>query len=78
MTPVSAQLKLSAAALRVTGYMIESNLRVAQVLGRAAFETHPFFGAPLGATRTATPAPAAASHAYAAMENVPPLPHAPR
>ena len=47
MTPVLAPLKLSAAGLRMAGQMIESNLRVAQVFGRAALATNPFCGKPL-------------------------------
>ncbi len=35
-------LKLSAAGFRFAGYMVESNLRVAKVLGEAAFKTGPF------------------------------------
>ncbi|MEQ8895808.1 MAG: hypothetical protein RID23_01865 [Roseovarius sp.] len=44
MMPVSAPLKLSAASMRMAGYVIESNLRIAQVFGRAALETNPFMG----------------------------------
>ena len=46
MTPVSTPLELSAAGIRVMGYMLESNLRVAQAFGRAAIETNPFIGKP--------------------------------
>ena len=46
MTPVSTPLELSAAGLRMMGYMIETNLRVAQVFGQAALETNPFFCKP--------------------------------
>ncbi|SEL08352.1 hypothetical protein SAMN05443999_103256 [Roseovarius azorensis] len=37
-------LKLSAAGIRLTGYVIESNLRVAQVFGQAALEAGSFSG----------------------------------
>jgi len=46
MLPVSAPLKLSAASMRMAGYVIENNLRVAQVFGRAAFRANPFLGLP--------------------------------
>ena len=37
-------LKLSAAGIRLTGYVIESNLRVARVFGQAALEAGSFSG----------------------------------
>ena len=42
MNPVSTQLELSAASIRLAGYMIESQLRVAQVLGKAALTSNLF------------------------------------
>lgn len=41
LTPV-LPLKLSAAGIRVFGYMIESQLRVARIFGRAALQATPF------------------------------------
>ncbi|WP_306116891.1 MULTISPECIES: hypothetical protein [unclassified Roseovarius] len=42
MNPVSTQLEMSAASIRLAGYMIESNLRIAQALGEAALMANPF------------------------------------
>ncbi len=42
MTPAALPLKLSAASVRMAGYMIENNLRVAQVFGQAAISSNPF------------------------------------
>lgn len=42
MGPDVTPLKLSAAGIRVAGYMIESNLRVAHVFGQAALNMSPF------------------------------------
>ena len=42
MNLVSTPLEMSAASIRLAGYMIESNLRVAQALGEAALRTNPF------------------------------------
>jgi len=42
MRHLTTPLELSAAAWRAAGYMMETNLRVAQVIGRAAIETNPF------------------------------------
>ena len=36
---VSSQIKMTAAGMRMAGFLIERNLRVAQVLGRAAIES---------------------------------------
>ena len=41
MQIVTLPLQLSLAGMRLTGYMIETNLRVAQVLCRAAMQAHP-------------------------------------
>jgi len=67
MTPVSAPLKMSAAGMRVAGYMIESNLRVAQVFGRAAIESNPFLTRPpIPAQAVSVPKPAKAAEKSAA------------
>jgi len=63
MTPVSAPLRLSAAGIRVAGYMIERQLRAVQVLGQAALDTNPFIApvcraAPAVRTTVAASAPA--------------------
>ncbi len=42
MHPVSTPFEVSAASIRLAGYMIERNLRVAQVLGKAALQSNPF------------------------------------
>jgi hypothetical protein len=41
MQIVTLPLQLSLVGVRLTGYMIETNLRVAQVLCRAAIQAHP-------------------------------------
>jgi outer membrane biosynthesis protein TonB len=53
MQHLTTPLELSAAAWRAAGYMMETNLRVAQVIGRAAIETNPFvFGTGLNSRPT--------------------------
>lgn len=42
MTPAALPLKLSAASMRMAGYMIENNLRIAQAFGHAAVASNPF------------------------------------
>ena len=42
MNPVSTQLEISAASIRLAGYVMESQLRVAQVFGKAALAANPF------------------------------------
>ncbi len=42
MQIVLAPLKLSMAGIRLTGYMIENNMRVAQAFGQAAIQVNPF------------------------------------
>lgn len=54
-------LKLSAAGIRFTGYMIEKQLRVAQVFGEAALKAGPF--ARGMADKAATPAAPAKTEA---------------
>lgn len=57
MTP----LKMTLAGIRLTGYMIETQCRVAQVLGQAALKANPYrIGTPV-VTRTALVKPAGPS-----------------
>ncbi|WP_306152574.1 hypothetical protein [Roseovarius sp. MMSF_3281] len=42
MQHVTTPLELTAAAWRMAGYVVETNLRVAQVFGQAAFQANPF------------------------------------
>ena len=42
MQHVTTPLEITAAAWRVAGFMMETNLRVATVFGQAAIETNPF------------------------------------
>ena len=61
MTP----LKMTLAGIRLTGYMIETQCRVAQVLGQAALKANPYrIGAPV-VIRGAMPNPVAAKHVAA-------------
>ena len=50
MNPVSAQLEMSAAGIRVAGYVIESQMRVFQALGKAALCNY-FFELPAEARK---------------------------
>lgn len=46
MDYVSVPLKVSAAGMRLAGYMIESNLRMAQAMGEAALRANPLIARP--------------------------------
>jgi hypothetical protein len=45
MDYMMAPLKITLAGIRLTGYMIETQCRVAQVLGQAALEASPYYRA---------------------------------
>jgi len=63
---------LSAAGMRLCGYLIETNLRVAQEFGRAAFQNNPFVvGVRVKPSVSATP-PAAAAPRVKAQPKTPP------
>ncbi|WP_372921026.1 hypothetical protein [Roseovarius sp.] len=71
MTFVTTPLMLSAAGMRLCGYFIETNLRVAQEFGRAAFQNNPFVvGVRVKPSVSATP-PAAAAPRVKAQPNTP-------
>ena len=59
MNTLSTSLEMSAASIRLAGYMIENNLRVARIFGQAAMTTYPF--AIPSSARTVTAKPAALS-----------------
>ena len=64
-------LKLSAAGIRLTGYMIESQLRVARVMTEAGLKASPFAKRPMAQAAAAKPAPAAKKAAPAAAKAQP-------
>lgn len=76
MQHLTTPLELSAAAWRVVGYMMETNLRVAQVIGQAVIETNPFAVGTGLKSEASKNAPAPKSTAKPAVEAKPSKPAA--
>ncbi|MEQ9260071.1 MAG: hypothetical protein RIG84_13355 [Roseovarius sp.] len=71
MTPVTAHLYLSAKGLRMAGYLLETNLRVAQVFGQAALHNNPFLPKPVAKALGATVSPMSFAETRAKVSSAP-------
>ncbi|GGO56672.1 hypothetical protein SAMN05444398_105184 [Roseovarius pacificus] len=74
MTQLITPLAISAAGMRLAGYVIETHIRVAQEFGRAAIGANPF----IPVTKTARPTAKAAETARPAAPKVKAKPPAPK